>query len=53
LVLIVAQARESHEAIVDRIDKVRHGDGEMAVGGLGGGMGGAFGGGPFSVEVEE
>jgi hypothetical protein len=55
-VLIVVQTRENHEAIVDRIDKVRHGDRETGVGGLGGamggGMGGGFGGGAFSVERE-
>ena len=48
-VLIVVQTRENHEAIVDRIAKIRHGDHEPLNQGFGGGMGG-FGGGAFSVE---
>ncbi len=53
-VLIVVQTRENHESIVDRIDKIRHGDNEPLNQGLGGGMmGGGFGGGAFSLEEEE
>lgn len=47
-VLIITQTRENHEAIADRILKVRHGDPTAPIEGTGGG-GGGFGGGMFSV----
>lgn len=51
-VLIVKQTRENHEAIADRIQKVRHGDAAAAMEGKAFG-GGGFGGGAFSIEAEE
>jgi hypothetical protein len=46
-VIIIEQTRENHENIVERIQKVRHGEPEALKGSGGMGGGGGFGGGAF------